>query len=418
MTKNFTATNAAIPDTNPGQAITIQTSIVANSAADASSTFYVYWFMSGPNGFAQNGTWGQQNLTTTPTVLAQNYTLPANAPVGAYTLYVSIQDPSSGWAWQTVTQNTLHFNSPARMKLYGTYSPVLTLLKPAGAGEALDGVGFLPDSGDTWVKIDSASDEFAGTSIDLTKWRTRLPGGWDHYNDELNRYVDSGITVGNGSCKLTAKARPYDPAAPGHAPSPTGFNYPFFDSGCISSHTLLRYGYFEARMKFPSGLGVWPAFWLLPNTNYQGEIDIVEFVNNNGTEHQNMIHNNNLCNWPGNLVYFADVNYNTQYGVWIAPSPLSPTYFVDDWHTVSCYWNELDNTTTIYIDGFPVSQRRLGPAGQPSAVIFNMAMGGGWPTTNANGQAWTQPISLTDQAFEISHFRVFQKTGKILTSQV
>jgi beta-glucanase (GH16 family) len=42
-----------------------------------------------------------------------------------------------------------------------------------------------------------------------------------------------------------------------------------------------QFGYFEARMKLPSGRGVWPAFWLLgKNRNkddFTAEIDILEF---------------------------------------------------------------------------------------------------------------------------------------------
>ena len=42
-----------------------------------------------------------------------------------------------------------------------------------------------------------------------------------------------------------------------------------------------KYGYFEARMKMPSGRGTWPAFWLLGTgqglDNYTAEIDIIEF---------------------------------------------------------------------------------------------------------------------------------------------
>ena len=42
-----------------------------------------------------------------------------------------------------------------------------------------------------------------------------------------------------------------------------------------------KYGYFEARMKMPSGSGTWPAFWLLGTgqglDGYTAEIDIIEF---------------------------------------------------------------------------------------------------------------------------------------------
>lgn len=421
---NFVQTLDAIADANPGQNIHISGTIAAATAGDA-GTYNVVLILADPSGNLIGDpafvVWGA-NITVAALAVSGNITLPSNAVAGKYTVGISVRT-TAAWAWQTVTGAPATFNSPVgsvvtHMPLYGTYAPKLTLLKAAGLGDVLAGVGFLPDSGDTWISVAAATDEFDGTGIDLAKWRTRLPGGWDHYNDELERYADSGITVNGGSCKLTGHALPYNPAAPGHAPSPTGFNYPFFSSGCISSHALMAYGYFEARMKFPKGQGVWPAFWMLPNTNYQGEIDIVEYVFNGGTEHQNMIHNNNLCNWPGSVAFFAEANYNVQYGYWMAPASLSPTYFVDDWHVVGCYWNEIDNTTTIYIDGYPVSQRRLGPAGQLSAVIFNLAIGGGWPTTNANGQAWTQPVDLTDQVFEISYFRAFQKMGKSVTGSV
>ena len=43
-----------------------------------------------------------------------------------------------------------------------------------------------------------------------------------------------------------------------------------------------KYGYFEARLKLPTGKGTWPAFWMMPR-NYtawpdDGEIDIMEEV--------------------------------------------------------------------------------------------------------------------------------------------
>jgi len=50
-----------------------------------------------------------------------------------------------------------------------------------------------------------------------------------------------------------------------------------------------KYGRIEASIKFPSGQGLWPAFWLLPQDSpygdwpASGEIDIVEAVNLDGT---------------------------------------------------------------------------------------------------------------------------------------
>ena len=42
------------------------------------------------------------------------------------------------------------------------------------------------------------------------------------------------------------------------------------------------YGYFEARLKLPTGKGTWPAFWMMPKnfTSWpgDGEVDIMEEV--------------------------------------------------------------------------------------------------------------------------------------------
>ncbi|KAA0686378.1 glycoside hydrolase family 16 protein [Neorhizobium sp. P12A] len=39
-----------------------------------------------------------------------------------------------------------------------------------------------------------------------------------------------------------------------------------------------KYGYFEMRARFPAGDGMWPAFWLVSNTEKKGiELDVVEY---------------------------------------------------------------------------------------------------------------------------------------------
>ncbi|MEM6536808.1 MAG: glycoside hydrolase family 16 protein [Pseudomonadota bacterium] len=47
---------------------------------------------------------------------------------------------------------------------------------------------------------------------------------------------------------------------------------------CGTGYTQ-QFGYFEARIKLPSGKGVWPAFWLLTTDDdgYRGELDAIEF---------------------------------------------------------------------------------------------------------------------------------------------
>jgi beta-glucanase (GH16 family) len=110
------------------------------------------------------------------------------------------------------------------------------------------------------------SDELDGTSLNLSNWATTYADGSRTNNDELEWYVDDAHIVSDGTLKLVAK---YETAKHG---------YPY-TSGMISGHDSFSqaYGYFEARMKIPSGHGLWPAFWLLPvPENWPPEIDVME----------------------------------------------------------------------------------------------------------------------------------------------
>jgi hypothetical protein len=401
-------TSGAITGTSPAAAIdAVVASIVKVSGDDqggtigtAQSSPMIVQALSGSSNPVSGVTisWA----TTAGTLSAASATTDASGQASVTLTHAST--PQTATVTASAGSLSASFKQTGHMALYGTRSPFPVLLKAAGLGDTLAGVGFLPDDGNTWNLVSAMSDEFTGSAIDTTKWNLRLQGGYDHYNDELERYVDSAVTVSNGTCKLTAVARP---GTVGHADSPTGFHYNLYDSGCITTKASVVDGFFEARMKLPSGQGVWPAFWALPTSNYQGEVDIMEFVFNNGTERQNMIHNNNLCDSGGNAIFWRDLYYNTQWGFWSAPSTLSPTYMVDDWRVLSCL--KQNGTTTVYIDGYPVCQRKISPANLPMQIILNLAMGGGWPTTNSGGQAWTQPVSLGPEVFEIDYVRTYQK---------
>jgi len=119
------------------------------------------------------------------------------------------------------------------------------------------------------------SDEFdgaAGQAPDWTKWTAEIgAGGWG--NDELQYYTDRAANValdGAGHLEIVARAEAFGGSA-------------YTSARLISrDHFQRAYGRFEARLKLPSGQGMWPAFWLLGG-NYEsaiwpecGEIDIME----------------------------------------------------------------------------------------------------------------------------------------------
>lgn len=130
-----------------------------------------------------------------------------------------------------------------------------------------------------------------------------------------------------------------------------------------------RYGYFEARMKFPPGKGTWPAFWLAalkPVTEVDGnvEIDVVEYYGHDAASFHSVVH-----------VWFRDAarkratgtktdvpngalteGFHT-YGVDISPRYM--VFFLDG----EAYWRQ---DTPPELTG-------------PVYPIINLALGSGWP---------------------------------------
>nr|HNH21314.1 glycoside hydrolase family 16 protein [Ferruginibacter sp.] len=121
------------------------------------------------------------------------------------------------------------------------------------------------------------SDDFtgaAGSAPDAGKWAFDIgtgSNGWG--NSELQYYPNRPENIkldGNGMLVITAKSESY--AGSG------------FTSARIKTKGLFaqQYGRFEARIKTPTGPGLWPAFWMLgANIDTKpwpqcGEIDIME----------------------------------------------------------------------------------------------------------------------------------------------
>lgn len=152
-------------------------------------------------------------------------------------------------------------------------------------------------------------EEFdAGTGLDSSTWSYDLgASGWG--NDELQNYVESAVTVANGSLKITASQ------------DPNGG----FTSGRIKTQDkfMFRYGTLEARIKVPDlDAGLWPAFWTMgfnvdavgwPDA---GEIDIMEMgqglaitqgkVNQRVVSAAHWENNGEYAAWPGS----ADADSN------------------------------------------------------------------------------------------------------------
>jgi beta-glucanase (GH16 family) len=121
------------------------------------------------------------------------------------------------------------------------------------------------------------SDEFDGPTIDLKKWETLAPYSQPHLNDEIECYSPEGVILQNGVCVLRAEK----------VATTCGEKFPW-RSGAITSRATYRHAYYEARVKVPQGVGMWPAFWTTSSKRWPPEWDFFEIQNTVGTLYQYM----------------------------------------------------------------------------------------------------------------------------------
>lgn len=143
----------------------------------------------------------------------------------------------------------------------------------------------------------------------------------------------------------------------------------------------IRYGRVSARIKFPAGQGIWPAFWMLGSNFHDvgwprcGEIDIMELINTGTTYHVT------LHGPQGDTDYYGGADRGGQ--VVGTKGPIGDA--IDEFHVYWLDWQPgsitigLDNQT---LGGF--SPASLPPGGQwvfdrPMFVLLNIAVGGPWP---------------------------------------
>jgi beta-glucanase (GH16 family) len=223
------------------------------------------------------------------------------------------------------------------------------------------------------------SDEFdgpAGTPPDPAYWEYEIGGsGWG--NDELQFYTSRPGNVsldGLGHLAIIARKEAYQ-----------GRSY---TSARINTRGKFEQalGRWEARMRVPSGMGIWPAFWLLgasfPQVGWPacGEIDIMELRGQapgvvNGTLH--------ATGFSGGSSLTAQ--YVCQEPPSCATPPCTPLCpFSDDFH-VFAVEVEADRIS-FEVDGsvYQVVRQDLRPLGSawpfsaPFYPILNVAVGGAY----------------------------------------
>ena len=126
------------------------------------------------------------------------------------------------------------------------------------------------------------SDEFDGNTLNLDNWDYQIGNnnGWG--NQELQYYTDENEEVKDGLLTITAKREDITETVRDQTRTYGYTSSRLYTKG--KKH--FTYGYMCVRIRLPLGQGMWPAFWMMPETNYGnegvswwptcGEIDIME----------------------------------------------------------------------------------------------------------------------------------------------
>ena len=222
------------------------------------------------------------------------------------------------------------------------------------------------------------SDEFdgaAGASVNQNFWNFDLGDGteagipgWG--NQEREWYLAEQAKLSGSSELVISAERNNDPSA---YPAYYGEPAEWVSAKLTTKNKVeVKYGRIEARVKIPTGVGTWPAFWMLGNNLDEdawpacGEIDILEA---RGRDAGNLVA---TLHGPG---YFGDNGCGKE---WRTPIAMN-----DDFHTFAVEW--LPDSITWLFDGVPFSTKTRDDVSpnpwvfdHPFYIITNLAMGGGF----------------------------------------
>jgi beta-glucanase (GH16 family) len=213
------------------------------------------------------------------------------------------------------------------------------------------------------------SDEFAGaagTPPNPSKWHHDTGvTGWG--NNELEYYTSNSSNAqldGNGHLIIIARREDSNRSC--------WYGTCRFTSARLTTYGKFSqaYGRFEARIKLPTGAGIWPAFWLLGD-NIQdvgypesGEIDIMENLGHEPSTVHGSLHG------PG----YDESNTYTLPGT----RPLT-----DNFHVYAVDWSP--TVVSFSVDGRTYEKRYRSDRNpgwafdHPFYILLNVAVGGDWP---------------------------------------
>lgn len=237
------------------------------------------------------------------------------------------------------------------------------------------------------------SDEFNGDTIDASKWTTVQQWGTDLViNDELQYYVDVQASPNFGYNPFSFDSESLIISA---VPTPDNLqsvaNGQPYLSGVLSTAEKfdITHGLIEARVDFPEGAGLWPAFWML-GSQFEDLKPQLFIAEGNGAQPSSLFHNYNYHDSDGNL---------RSPGQW----QVTQDDLAEGFHTVAVNWSP--GELLFYIDGTP-RYRIIGDnvSSQAMYMIINLAVGGVWTGSPNDGTVF--PAEL-----KVDYIRAYRHVG-------
>jgi beta-glucanase (GH16 family) len=238
----------------------------------------------------------------------------------------------------------------------------------------------------TYITSGPDAGQLASSPSPNSGWLTRDAydnTGYYASNGEQEYYANPAInsynpfSISNGILTIAAEPTPAsmqgtgadqttEPYVSGMLTTAQGYSWEPYNT---SSGFSQEYGYFEIRCEVPSGPGLWPAFWMIPepklNTaNVSSEYDIFEIPTSSNsadnentqtiyqTEHLSGTSNQNIYSLPTGSD--ASTAFHT-YGF--------------EWDSTSVRW---------YVDG-KLTATMNNISNTPMYLLMNLAVGGSWP---------------------------------------
>jgi beta-glucanase (GH16 family) len=267
------------------------------------------------------------------------------------------------------------------------------------------------------------SDEFAGKEIAKDKWDYDVGNGFYNYdsnqwisgwgNGELQYYTrePDNAFVKDGMLHIRALKESY---------SGSGYTSARLKTRKRDGSALFnqKYGKFEFKAKLPTGKGVWPALWMLPQDDQygtwasSGEIDVMEARGQEPNKVLGTLHYGSR--WPANTHTSTDYilpNNGTITDFHIYTLEWEPSeirWYVDNHHyaTQSFWWS----SSKVAGDkgAKPKKEADLNPwpapFDQPFYLVMNVAVGGKF--LGNPDKTTVFPVEMV-----VDYVRVFEKVG-------